>query len=266
VLTVVQIALGAWVSSNYAVLACTDFPTCQGSWWPEMDVGEGFVVRRPLGAGSEGNLPFAALTAIHMAHRLGAIVLIAAIVAFAWRLIAAGGPARPWALALLGCSPWQVASGLGNVLLGWPLAAAVAHTAGRRRSSSSLSVLLARSAPARAARAQVDTGGRPRSLHRIDSIMSEALAPVAPRSVSLTAKLRQYYALTKPRVVQLIVFCALIGMLLATPGLPDWRLALAGSRESGSLPPRRRRSTAWSSSASTPAWRAPRGAPRPPAS
>jgi len=58
--------------------------------------------------------------------------------------------------------------------------------------------------------------------------MSEAVAPVAPRSVSLTAKLRQYYALTKPRVVQLIVFCALIGMLLATPGLPDWRLALAG--------------------------------------
>jgi len=58
--------------------------------------------------------------------------------------------------------------------------------------------------------------------------MSETLAPVASRSVSLAAKLRQYYALTKPRVVQLIVFCALIGMLLATPGLPDWRLALAG--------------------------------------
>ena len=58
--------------------------------------------------------------------------------------------------------------------------------------------------------------------------MSETLARVAPpRSVSLTTKLRQFYALTKPRVVQLIVFCALIGMLLATPGLPDWRLALA---------------------------------------
>ncbi len=57
--------------------------------------------------------------------------------------------------------------------------------------------------------------------------MAETLAPVAPRSVSLAAKLRQYYALTKPRVVQLIVFCALIGMLLATPGLPDWQLALA---------------------------------------
>jgi protoheme IX farnesyltransferase len=57
-------------------------------------------------------------------------------------------------------------------------------------------------------------------------MMSETLAPVAPRSVSLTTKLRQYYALTKPRVVQLIVFCALIGMLLATPGLPDWHVAL----------------------------------------
>src|SRR6185436_10317095 len=130
VLTVVQIALGAWVSSNYAVLACTDFPTCQGSWWPEMDVGEGFVVRRPLGAGSEGNLPFAALTAIHMAHRLGAIVLIAAVVALAWRLRLAGATTRPWALALLGLIAWQAASGLGNVLLGWPLAAALAHTAG----------------------------------------------------------------------------------------------------------------------------------------
>jgi protoheme IX farnesyltransferase len=59
--------------------------------------------------------------------------------------------------------------------------------------------------------------------------MSETLTRVAPRSVSLPSKLRQFYALTKPRVVQLIVFCALIGMLLATPGLPDWRLALAAT-------------------------------------
>jgi protoheme IX farnesyltransferase len=57
--------------------------------------------------------------------------------------------------------------------------------------------------------------------------MSETLARAAPRSISLAAKLRQFYALTKPRVVQLIVFCALIGMLLATPSLPDWRLALS---------------------------------------
>jgi len=57
--------------------------------------------------------------------------------------------------------------------------------------------------------------------------MSDTLAPAAPRGLSFAAKLRQYRALTKPRVVELIVFCALIGMLLATPGLPDWRLALS---------------------------------------
>ena len=161
VLTVVQVALGAWVSSNYAVLACSDFPTCQGSWWPDMDVAQGFAVRRPLGAGADGYLPFAALTAIHFAHRLGAFVLVAAIAAFAWRLRAAGRSAQPWALALLGLAAWQVASGLGNVLLGWPLAAAVAHTAGAAALVIVLSLLLARSAAARAARAQVDAGGRP---------------------------------------------------------------------------------------------------------
>src|SRR5664279_3278062 len=56
--------------------------------------------------------------------------------------------------------------------------------------------------------------------------MSDTLARVVPSSVSLTVKLRQFYALTKPRVVQLIVFCAAIGMLLATPGWPDWRVVL----------------------------------------
>ncbi len=56
--------------------------------------------------------------------------------------------------------------------------------------------------------------------------MSETIAPAILPRLSMPSKLRQYYALTKPRVVQLIVFCALIGMLLATPGLPDWRLAL----------------------------------------
>jgi len=161
VLAVVQIALGAWVSSNYAVLACTDFPTCQGSWWPDTDFAEGFVVRRSLGAGSDGNLPFAALTAIHLAHRLGALVVIAAVVALAWRLHGAGAALRPWALALLGLIAWQAASGLGNVLLGWPLAAALAHTAGAAGLVVVLAVLLVRSASPRLAADAVDAGGAP---------------------------------------------------------------------------------------------------------
>ncbi len=61
--------------------------------------------------------------------------------------------------------------------------------------------------------------------------MSEALVQPAPpvSPVSRTSRLRQFYVLTKPRVVQLIVFCAVIGMLLASPGLPDWRVALAAT-------------------------------------
>ncbi|MEO8057385.1 MAG: heme o synthase [Burkholderiales bacterium] len=59
--------------------------------------------------------------------------------------------------------------------------------------------------------------------------MSETLTQAAPASVSLPSRARQFYALTKPRVVQLIVFCAVIGMLMGTPGLPDWRVALAAT-------------------------------------
>jgi cytochrome c oxidase assembly protein subunit 15 len=127
-----------------------------------MDAAQGFAVRRPLGAGDGGYLPFAALTAIHMAHRLGALVLLPALVAFAWRLHAAGASTRPWALALLGVAAWQAASGLGNVLLGWPLAAAVAHTAGAAVLVVVITVLLVRSATSpRAARAEVKSGSAP---------------------------------------------------------------------------------------------------------
>jgi len=146
-LSVLQIALGGWVSTNYAVLACTDFPTCQGAWWPEMRFGDAFQLRRPLGGdGAGGYLPFAALTAIHMAHRLGAFVVLPALLLLAWRLAAAGdADARPWAFALVGIAAWQTASGLGNVLLGWPLVAAVAHTAGAAALVVVLTVLIVRS-------------------------------------------------------------------------------------------------------------------------
>jgi len=147
-LTVAQAALGGWVSSNYAVLACRDFPTCQGSWWPDMNAAAGFVIVRPLGgSGGDGYLPFPALTAIHMAHRIGALVLLPALALLAWRLRAAGAATRPWALGLLAIAAWQAASGLGNVVLGWPLFAAVAHTGGAAALVVVLTLLIARSAP-----------------------------------------------------------------------------------------------------------------------
>ena len=126
----VQVALGGWVSTNYAVLACSDFPSCQGRWWPEMDFARGFELWRELGKTAAGeSIPFAALTAIHYVHRLMAYAVLAVLGAIAWQLhrhVALQQQAR-W---IAGLALWQLASGLSNVVLGWPLAAALAHTGG----------------------------------------------------------------------------------------------------------------------------------------
>jgi cytochrome c oxidase assembly protein subunit 15 len=125
-----QIALGGWVSTNYAVLACSDFPTCQGSWWPPMDFAQGFQIWRALGMLQDGShISFAGLTAIHYVHRLMAYVVLAALGMLCWRLRQAHvlQVQGRWlaALALL-----QLVTGLSNVVLDWPLIAAVLHTGG----------------------------------------------------------------------------------------------------------------------------------------
>lgn len=152
-LVVLQISLGGWVSTNYAVLACTDFPTCQGRWWPTMDFEHGFAIFRPLGTGKEGGwLPFAALTAIHMTHRLGAVLVLGALLAAAAVLLRCGPALRPAAGALAGLAAWQLASGVSNVVLGWPLLAAVAHTGGAAVLIVVLLRLILRLSPARGPR------------------------------------------------------------------------------------------------------------------
>lgn len=125
-----QVALGGWVSTNYAVLACSEFPTCQGSWWPAMNFTEGFVLWRELGMNGFGEpLTFQALTAIHYTHRLAAYGVIAVLVWLVARLastFALRAHARWLGLLVL----LQFATGLSNVVLGWPLLAAVLHTGG----------------------------------------------------------------------------------------------------------------------------------------
>lgn len=125
-----QIALGGWVSTNYAVLACSDFPACQQSLWPPMDFRQGFTLWRELGAGPAGaQISFAGLTAIHYVHRLGAYLVVVALL-----LLAACLYRRPvfrrQARWLAGLTLLQAASGLSNVVFGWPLAAALLHTGG----------------------------------------------------------------------------------------------------------------------------------------
>lgn len=132
-LLVTQVLLGAWVSTNYAVLACQGFPQCNGQWWPEaMDAEQGFTILRHLGrAGEGGFLPAEALVAIHWAHRVFALVLVTALLALAtllWRQ--PGGAARRAAQTLLLLTLLQAGTGAANVVLQWPLAAALMHTGG----------------------------------------------------------------------------------------------------------------------------------------
>jgi cytochrome c oxidase assembly protein subunit 15 len=124
-----QIALGGWVSTNYAVLACSSFPSCQGSWWPAMDFRQGFELWRPLGMTPAGeHITFAALTAIHYTHRLVAYLLFLVLGVLAFKL--RGGPLQRVGKVIAGLALWQFATGLSNVVLGWPLVAAVSHTGG----------------------------------------------------------------------------------------------------------------------------------------
>jgi len=161
-----QIALGGWVSTNYAVLACTQFPVCQDSWWPPMNFSQGFEIWRELGTASHGEpIEFAALTAIHYVHRLTAYAVFAFIGALAWQLLRHVPALRAQARWLVGLALLQLATGLGNVLLGWPLVAALLHTGG----AAALAVVLtwtlceSRRAPA-AALAPRDAGLAPRKI------------------------------------------------------------------------------------------------------
>jgi cytochrome c oxidase assembly protein subunit 15 len=124
VLLAMQIALGGWVSANYAALACPDFPTCRGALWPTMDLTGAFSFSPTPGA-----LPIEALTAIHIMHRLGAVLVLASALWLAGGLLTTPGMVHTgMALALVVAT--QFLLGLGNVLLSLPLPVAVAHSAG----------------------------------------------------------------------------------------------------------------------------------------
>lgn len=125
---VVQIALGGWVSSNYAGLACPDFPLCQGGWTPPAADFSGFYPWRELHRGADGQaISNAALTTIHWVHRLGAALLLVVFVAFAavlWR-----GGCRRESRGLMAVLLLQIGVGVSVVMWQLPLWAAVAHNA-----------------------------------------------------------------------------------------------------------------------------------------
>lgn len=131
---IIQIVLGGWTSTNYAALACPDFPTCQQQWWPDMDFGTGFTPwQEGIGVDYEhGILESPARTAIHKVHRLGAIVAALVIGGLALACLVAR---RPPALRAAGATilvvlAAQLALGIGNVVYHLPLWMATAHNGG----------------------------------------------------------------------------------------------------------------------------------------
>ncbi|MGO1394596.1 MAG: COX15/CtaA family protein [Halomonas sp.] len=129
-LLVVQLALGGWVSSNYAGVACQGFPTCNGQWLPAMDINEGFHITQTVGPNYlHGQLHADARTAIQVVHRLGALLLGIGLIVLWWRHRHWPGVARPLAI-VVGLYTLQTALGVANVVLWLPLWLALLHTAG----------------------------------------------------------------------------------------------------------------------------------------
>ncbi len=130
---ILQIALGAWTAANYAAVACTDLPTCQGQWWPQgMDFRHGFEVTQQVGPNYlGGQLTADGRVAIHVSHRVGALVVLAyftALLAVLWRRRGDSGLDRAIQLVALALVA-QITLGLASVMLNIPLALAVAHNA-----------------------------------------------------------------------------------------------------------------------------------------
>ena len=126
----IQIALGGWVSSNYAALACADFPLCHGKLLPQMDFINGFTLWRELGMTAQGDyLPLAALTAIHWTHRVIAFIVVALV---AWTALAGlrFNRLRKTARWLLVMITLQFTTGISTIFLDLPLAIAVIHNGG----------------------------------------------------------------------------------------------------------------------------------------
>ncbi|MFT6031076.1 MAG: cytochrome c oxidase assembly protein subunit 15 [Oleiphilaceae bacterium] len=127
-----QISLGGWTSTNYVALHCYDLPTCQGEWLPPMDFKEGFTIWRELGVDYEGGLlSLEAGTAVHLTHRIGAIISLLVIGVLAWLLFQIKQPlAKRLAIILVFVLAAQLTLGLLNIILVLPLVIAVAHNGG----------------------------------------------------------------------------------------------------------------------------------------
>ncbi|MFK5984362.1 MAG: COX15/CtaA family protein [Pseudomonadota bacterium] len=131
-IVICQISLGGWTSSNYAALVCPDFPTCQKEWFPEVDFKQAFVLWREVGIDYEGGvLSPQARMAIHITHRLGAIICLVYLLSLVFIIVknrlALKFKRLSIFIAVLVCS--QFLLGISNVVFSLPLFIATLHNA-----------------------------------------------------------------------------------------------------------------------------------------
>ncbi|GIU39395.1 cytochrome b561 [Shewanella colwelliana] len=130
---VLQIILGGWTSSNYAALACTTLPICEGDWVSNLDPLNAFnPLLKTEGSYEFGILDYSSRMTIHVTHRFGAIVTATLLVFLAYRMIKQSQSTllRNSAWLLIALVILQVTLGIGNVVLHLPLGIAVSHNAG----------------------------------------------------------------------------------------------------------------------------------------
>ena len=126
VLIIFQIFLGAWTSTNYAARACLDLPYCQGQLVPDVNFKEGFNLFQSIGPNYlYGQMSYEARVAIHLTHRIGAIVVFFYSLFMAFKLWST--ETKPIIMGFLVVLFTQVFLGVNNVLSSLPLWNAVAH-------------------------------------------------------------------------------------------------------------------------------------------
>jgi len=139
-LVTIQIFLGAWTSTNYASYSCTDFPLCQGQLMPEVNFEEGFNFFQSIGPNYlGGQLDHEARLAIHMSHRIGALIVSAYLIFLAYHFLV--NRKNQIALGIIGLLTVQVLLGISNIIFALPLLVAVGHNLGGLLLITYLSIL-----------------------------------------------------------------------------------------------------------------------------
>lgn len=124
-----EIVLGAVTSANYAALACTGFPHCNGNWWPSASVAEAFDLSRTLATDESGTvIRNPAQAAAHLSHRLGAVLVLGWGIGLLWHLGKTGDRPRGWDAALLVLIVLQITAGITVAMMPSMLTAALGHS------------------------------------------------------------------------------------------------------------------------------------------